>query len=400
MSTAAKVPLFITRYSLSSRTAIGIQTRRLIDANADWLHFHWWTSEYGRQDPRSILLENWFVSRYSVFKRSRIAKSALQFGGFSRWHRNQLRGGAAAMIQEHFASRVSCIYAAPIDRGDAARCRSIIELMDAPFVLHIWDYLDGSLEHEEHRWLTERAARVYCLSEPMLERVSRIRPDAQRLLFSREASQHQAAAPGDNRLIINLIGDLGSYLDGIALLDAAVSSLRADGVSVTVQYVGTARSLRRVRSALVPEIKVLGFFENPALRDAALSTGHVSFLPGPRQDPERSLRSLFSIPSRILDFFATASPIVGTVHPESATGKFLRRYGFGDGAFVADHRELARALKACLQRAVWERESARSRRAFSLIAADPPPEKLRRDMQELAANRSGRGLPLTTPIAV
>ncbi len=37
MSTQDRVPLFINRFSLSPRTSIGVQTRRLSEAHADWL---------------------------------------------------------------------------------------------------------------------------------------------------------------------------------------------------------------------------------------------------------------------------------------------------------------------------------------------------------------------------
>jgi hypothetical protein len=50
-----RVPLFINRYSLSPRTAIGVQTLRLLGPHQDWLHFHWWSSSFQRPDPRSVL---------------------------------------------------------------------------------------------------------------------------------------------------------------------------------------------------------------------------------------------------------------------------------------------------------------------------------------------------------
>jgi hypothetical protein len=65
MDSGYRVPLFINRFSLSSRTSVGIQTRLLLAPHSDWVHFHWWSSSFKRLDPRSILLENRLLSRYS-----------------------------------------------------------------------------------------------------------------------------------------------------------------------------------------------------------------------------------------------------------------------------------------------------------------------------------------------
>jgi hypothetical protein len=65
MGSNHRVPLFINRFSLSPRTAIGVQTLRLMNPHQDWLHFHWWSSSRKQLDPRSVLFENFVLSRYS-----------------------------------------------------------------------------------------------------------------------------------------------------------------------------------------------------------------------------------------------------------------------------------------------------------------------------------------------
>ena len=55
MGSNHRVPLFINRFSLSPRTAIGVQTLRLMDPHQDWLHFHWWSNSLKQLDPRSVL---------------------------------------------------------------------------------------------------------------------------------------------------------------------------------------------------------------------------------------------------------------------------------------------------------------------------------------------------------
>jgi hypothetical protein len=51
----SRVPLFINRFSLSPRTAIGVQTLRLLEPHQDWLHFHLWSSGLKQLDTRSVL---------------------------------------------------------------------------------------------------------------------------------------------------------------------------------------------------------------------------------------------------------------------------------------------------------------------------------------------------------
>jgi glycosyltransferase involved in cell wall biosynthesis len=386
-----KVPLFITRHSLSPRSAIGVQTRRLLEPHADWLHFHWWTAELRAEDARSILLESWLISRYSAFKRGGPLSGWVRRLQLSHWRDNRLHPRFEQRLVDTYADRVSCIYVAPLDREDASRCRSLLALFDVPFVLHIWDFLDGGLEFEEHRWLATHAAKVYCLAAPTLDQMSIERPDASELLFSRAPSASKSRAPTGKHLNVSLIGDIGSYVAGLQLLDAAIAILGAKGVTVEVQYVGSKRSFARAASQLQFRGKVLGFLPSAADRDAAMARCHVGFLPGPLADPDENLRSRYSIPSRTLDYLAVGLPIVGCVHPRSATGLFLNRRGIDVGPFNDSPGSLATMLESLLDEKFWAHQSDRSLRAFSMIDDPPPAQKLMRQMMDLPVRRPDHG---------
>ena len=384
MTLPQKVPLFITRHSLSARSAIGVQTKRFAEANVDWLHFHWWSSEWRRQDKRSILLEYWVFSRYSIFKKGVVHKAIRRYLRLGPWDKSALRKDAARRLHQRYAGRITCAYVAPIDSDDAVRARSILEALRVPFVLHVWDFLDGDPGLEPYRWLVTNAAKVFCLSQPALTVLLPDRPDAQALLFSRDVSRFSAKPPENPApLIILIMGDVGSYSDGLSLLDAALTLLDAEGVRTRSQYIGSARTFTKLNLSLTKRTEVLGFFEDSDGRDEALSRGHIAYLPGPFRDPASNLRSRYSIPSRVLDFMAVGLPVVGAVHPQSATAIFLKDLGLNNLAFNSTPGELAETLKQLSRCPHWKDQSDQSTAAFLKVSAEGAPAKLRRQMLSL-----------------
>ena len=350
------VPLFITRHSLSSRSAIGTQTRLFLEPHPAWLHFHWHSNELRRQHASSHRLESLAFSRWSVFNRNNALARGLRRLGASRWTHNQLRPEILRRLAARHQGNVSVIYAAPIDSADAARMKQIIQAFDRPFVLHLWDLLDGPPKPgSSEEWLIKHAARVLCVSKPILDAVTAQRPDADYLLFSRKPAALRASAPPGKRLRVALIGNLDSYPAGIALLSDAVSLLSERGFDIHLVFIGSPVLIKRLKSPIAAKVQPVGFAKTDADRDRALSECHAAFLPGPFEDPACEMRSRYSIPSRTLDFFAVGLPIVGTVHPNSAAADFFsqcRRHVRGvlpDGAGSRGTLGTAREL-GCLER--------------------------------------------------
>ena len=110
-----RVPLFINRFSLSPRTAIGVQTLRLLGPHQDWLHFHWWSSSLKQPDPRSVLFENTVLSRYSFLHNPKLVRFCEQLG-ISSWSGSDLRPSLAKRLTAHYRERVSSVYVAPLGR--------------------------------------------------------------------------------------------------------------------------------------------------------------------------------------------------------------------------------------------------------------------------------------------
>jgi hypothetical protein len=384
MSSQDRVPLFINRYSLSPHTAIGVQTLRLLGPHPDWLHFHWWTSSFQRPDPRSVLFENTVLSRYNFLHRPKPLRF-FEMLGISSWSGNDLRPSLAKRLIAPHRGRVSSAYVAPLGEDDATRCLELTNLVGVPFVLHLWDVLDGDVASGALRELVDRAERVFCVSQPLLDDVLKIRADADLLSFSRDASQATAKPREQGPIKVVIHGNVISYAEGLNDLDQAIDLLERRGLPVEVLFLGSPKIMRLAKTTIKRRVKVRGFLPTQRALDKELSSAHVGFLPGPKLDPGCDLRSRYSIPSRILDFMAVDLPIVGVVHEASATGGFVRKLGLHPAATCPGPEEVADWLLRLSRPAFWAEQSARSRAAFDLLQSqESPAQKLKRTLDKIA----------------
>jgi glycosyltransferase involved in cell wall biosynthesis len=379
-----RVPLFINRFSLSPRTAIGVQTLRLMGPHRDWLHFHWWSNSLRQLDPRSILFENAVLSRYS-FLHNPALMSVCERLGISCWSGDDLRPSLSKRLVAQYRDRVSSAYLAPLDETDAGRCLELVNLVGAPFVLHLWDVLHGDISRGALRELVDRADSVFCVSQPLLNDVLLIRGDAELLSFSRDASAVAAKPREKGPLKIVMHGNISSYTEGLDDLGEAIALLEPGGLKVEVTFVGSPKILRQTNAAIRKRVNAIGFLPNQAELDRALSLAHVAFLPGPKLDPRHDLRSRYSIPSRLLDYMAVNLPAVGTVHKASATRVFLHELGLDAATSCSTGREVADWLLRLSGRERWEEQSAISRHAFNLLQhQEPPAQRLKRALDDIA----------------
>lgn len=384
MGSQNRVPLFINRYSLSPHTAIGVQTLRLLGPHQDWLHFHWWSSSFRRSDPRSVLFENTVLSRYSILHRPKPLR-LFEMLGLSSWSGSDLRPSLAKRLIGPYRGRVSCTYVAPLGEDDATRCLELTNLVGVPFVLHLWDVLDGDVASGALRKLVDRAECVFCVSQPLLDDVLKIRGDADLLSFSRDASQATAKPREQGPIKVVMHGTVCSYAEGLDDLDQAIDLLERRGVQVEVSYLGSPRLLRVAKTTIRKRVKVRGFMPTQRALDNELSSAHVGFLPGPKLDPGSDLRSRYSIPSRILDLMAVDLPIVGVVHEASATGGFVRKLGLHPATTCSGPEEVADWLLRLSRPGFWAEQSAKSRAAFDLLQSqESPAQKLKRTLDKMA----------------
>jgi len=361
------IPLFLTPMSLSSQSAIGVQTKLMLEHFPDWRHLYWDARDFGASDPRSTSADSFLFTHFTVLKHEppTIAGRALSAVGLTWWNRNELRERYVRRVVGCYGSLVNAAYAAPCSLRDSTRMRSILAALKKPFVLHLWDLLDKhQAGSEAFQWLLKSATKVFCVSEPLVDLLSPFRPDATILRFHRNPTSHLAAPPSTGPLRIALIGNCRRYPEGLSLLREAVFLLKQNGVDSEVVYIGTRKNVNTWSSSLSKEVATTGFLASDDLRDEALAKCHVGFLPGPLEDPGKCMLSRFSIPSRVLDYMATRLPIIAAVHPSSATAMFLESIGLTDCILEPSAQRLARQLTSLSATEDWRHYSAMSGAAF------------------------------------
>jgi glycosyltransferase involved in cell wall biosynthesis len=224
-------------------------------------------------------------------------------------------------------------YAAPLRNSEATRCREILETVQCPFVVQIWDFSDETL-NEDYSWLFARAVRVFCLSETMVDVVQLQAPANIGILrFTRNESEYKAKYLGQDTFFIGLVGFLPAYQDGLDLLGLAVSRLQQHFRKIRVRYIGSIEQMNYIPDTLKPFTEHLGFHGQAGV-DAALATCNAAYLPGPLRSPDIDLRSRHSVPSRSADYMAVGLPIIAAVHPASATNLMFSQIR-GRGFFMA-----------------------------------------------------------------
>lgn len=361
------LPLFLTSLSLSSKSALGVQTKIHLDQFPNARHLFWDASEFGSLDKRSARIESPLCARFSILRGNphSLKAKALSTLGRSWWMGNELRPEARQWLSHRYGNSTSVVYASPASIRDCERMRSILSLLDKPFVLHLWDMQDSSqMDSAAFRWLLGRALHVFCLTQEMIRSIHPFRQNASILLFAREPSASIAEAPKDKTLRIALIGNCRRYRDGLVLLQKALSHIALIGLKPSVVYIGSKKSYRNLGIDLGCDTEITGFVDSDARRDWFLSQCHVGFLPGPLAAPAANMFSRYSIPSRILDYMATGLPVLAAIHPDSATSGFMRGLGMRDCMVEESEADLADKIIALAGTNAWRAASGLSLAVF------------------------------------
>jgi len=260
------------------------------------------------------------------------------------WDKDRIVRGGEKLISS-LKGHVSSAYFAPIEAKDARRMRHIAELLSKPFVVHFWDFLDGNMEEESTKWLIRNAERVFCLNQAMAHDVKRFR-DVDILEFTRSVPNFQSRYLAKGEIRVALVGSLGPYMDGVKKLLGAVEILNKAGRSARIVYLNKNHIGKRFFGSYRDHISRTGYIKNDDNKDRILSNCNIAFMPGPSAPPEHDSWSRYSMPSRILDFLGVGLPMVGTVHPRSATYDFCRRLNVHEYLLCEDPLRIADALVA------------------------------------------------------
>ncbi len=366
-------PLFLTSVSLSSKTAIGIQTRHVVNFIDAGRHVHWDREDFVTRHPRSICLERTLAARLGPLKRPGRLRDVVTALGLRTW-RDDILPARAARRLEALRPAVSVIYAVPITHTDTKRMRQVITLLDRPFVLHLWDILDDRIEASpDLKWLLTNAAKVVCLTEEMNRVIGQ--PGEPLVMFTRENAPQLAQPPVLGKpLRIALIGNVSPYHHGLDDMQAAHAALAAQGHVPEWIHIGPPATWKSMRHPARALMRSAGYVRTAAERDAILATCHAGFLPGPSVAPEDDARSRYSVPSRMLDFGALGLPVIGLVHPRSATAAFLPE--LVPTMCLGDSQALADVLAGLRDPVAWAAASRVSRAVFDRIRGTQPLETL------------------------
>jgi hypothetical protein len=305
--------------------------------------------------------------------------------GIGCWVGSELREQKAKRLTNDYGKRISKAYLAPLDENDAQRCLEIVNILGVPFVLHLWDVLEGDVRAGALRSLIDRAESVFCVSDSLVRDVSLLRSDVDLLLFSRDSALARASAPAGDPLRIVLHGNICSYASGLDDLHAAINLIEAEGRSCEVLFAGIPKVLRLSNTTIRNRVKQCGFSSTLEELDTKLAAAHIAFLPGPKAGPAVDLRSRYSIPSRVLDYMAVGLPIVGVLHKDSAGGAFMRQLGLEETSTCTGPNELASWLRRLSDPKVWMEQSRKSSCAFEFLTKqESPAEKLKSILDRIA----------------
>ncbi len=372
-----KFPLFVTRFGLSDRTAIGAQTRQLLNCFSRYMHLYWHEAPFDPAYPHSHRLETRLFGQLDILKHDNVTSRLLRKLNASHWHGDE-PSAAVTTFLGRLKQEISMAYLAPIEAGDARRMKAIAEELQRPFVLHFWDFLDSNAAESATTWLIDNATHIFCLNRQIQEDLRGARRRSSILTFTRGRSNAIAKFTSSPEIRIAVTGSIEPYVDGMKCLVGAVQLLRAAGKNYTIVYIGLAKSLRRCGLDNHDFITATGFIESAEARDKLLAECAVGFMPGPSAAPETDARAKYSIPSRILDYLAVGLPIVGTVHPRSATFAFCRDSRLDVGLLQDDPQRVARSFTSLEDEAMWRSTSRRNLAAFSALVEAHGIEDLKR----------------------
>lgn len=376
--------LFVTKFSISPVTALGVQTQILMRAFPQPINLYWATPKFYFNSRTKVRLENALIARAGRLQGDQRIARLVRSLGFSWWRSNVLKDRRTPRV-DRLRNRITHVYMAPIDEQDAARMRLLARQLGRPFVLHLWDSFSGPLASDPNLlWLIRNAGQVLALSAPLLDDIRQVGVEAKTLLFTRSPTSERASAPRPEQpLRIALLGLLDPYADGVVMLVEALDILASRGIAADIVYIGSERAVEQVNLRLKRKLVPTGFLSDDE-RDATLASCNLGFLPGPSADPASDMRSRYSIPSRSMDFFAVGLPVVGTTHPRSATARFYAALGFADLVTQSNAVSLADAIFSTAKSGQWHTCRTRVDAAWHRLQADSPAEQLRLTMAELA----------------
>jgi glycosyltransferase involved in cell wall biosynthesis len=344
--------LFVTSMPASRSNAIGLQTVYFAEAlNCNWCHVYWDMGMDESEVADSYWLNSVFLREWPFAVGRGFLTKQFQRFGFGWWRGDRLLNSKKSRLRK-MLKNTTFAYVAPLRNSEATKCREIIQEVGCPFVVHLWDISDSTL-NSDYAWLFAHAERVFYLSPTMIEDICATMPcELTNLTFVRPPSKFKSRFGTAGELTIALIGFLSPYGDGLMLLSQAIDHLHSTFAKIRLIYVGPAGQLKHIPAPLSQITEYAGFLDDEG-RDRVLADCHVAYLPGPLLPPELDLRSKHSIPSRMADYLAVGLPVIAAANAFSATLQFfsaIRSRGFFP---VAEPQDIRTAIFELAKEKLW-----------------------------------------------
>lgn len=321
----------ISGLSLAHTHGTGGQLLRFFEgAKVPFFHLYFTSFKYGKSEcDNSYRLEDPYYWKFYRGRRFliRLARRLK----LSWWdEHNNVRPNKIQNLLKSNQLQADVVYAVVVSEDEAQRANSLIKYLNCPYVVHFMDLL-----HQEGldpatmpglRQLLCHASSVLVISEAMkremlkfgISNITVIPP-------GQTVSEYVAEFPNVNQKI--RLATIGSvHPAGLELLAAAWPELATRNPRLELLYAGIMQE--DFPSTLKQALHYQGYISDKHEYQKFLASCHLAYMTGP---PSLDCFGLFSVPSRLPDFFMAGLPVVACPVPGSATEGFLTVH---DPAFV------------------------------------------------------------------
>jgi hypothetical protein len=266
------------------------------------------------------------VKRWPIY-RGRCFFDRLQRRCGLRWSdAGKLSALSAWKVRQLRKHKFDAAYVIVASEMEAKLAHECLRLLGLPYILNWMDLAEhAELSPQTHpgiATLCKGATTVFALTHELARCIGRCASrEIQIIRVGRPASTAVATPPavaGPLRCV--MIGNL-HHPSVSRIWPEVFDMVKRSGVDARLFYMGSMEMFNLLPQGFpVTHLGSLGETD----RDAKLAEMHLGLLPGPDGLPATHPLARYSFPSRIADYFFLGLPVLGSIHPRSATAEELR----------------------------------------------------------------------------
>ncbi len=263
------------------------------------------------------------------------------------WDDGRLSGRSVSRVRQLRQKGFGAAYVIVASEEDAKIAGACLDLLKLPYVVNWMDLMEmeelSPAQHPHITRLCRNAMQVYALTGALQRAINSCSTidRTRKLGIARRPTQKRCLPPNVTSPIRCVMLGTLAYGSLHQVWPEVLNQIQKSGMSFELFYIGPKEKSRQIPSDL--QVTVLEALSDDE-RDEVLSRMHVALLPGPDTDPKNEWGARYSFPSRIADFLHHGLPVVGSVHPDSATAEELRSL-IGKAVWLSnDATELVEAI--------------------------------------------------------